>query len=147
MLLPASLESWNVCPPSLQLHLMLWCSVQNPVASVRYVAISATIYNIQDIAEWLDVPRQGIFAFGEEVRPVKLTTVVKGFPMTKTDFLFERRLNDHLGGLIQQYSKGRPTLVFCRCTPLPAWLLTGHMPLGSWVEIFELCCTGLSMAN
>ncbi len=99
---------------------MLCCAMQNPVASVRYVAISATIHNIQDIAEWLNVPRQGVFAFGEEMRPVKLTTIVKGFPMTKTDFLFERRLNDHLRGLIQQYSKGRPTLVFCRCGFLPA---------------------------
>ena len=81
------------------------------------MAISATIHNIQDIGEWLDVPRHGIFAFGEEVRPVKLTTIVKGFPMTKTDFLFERRLNDHLAGVIQQYSKGRPTLVFCRHVP------------------------------
>ena len=88
--------------------------VQQPVASVRYVAISATIYNIQDIAQWLDVPSHGVFAFGEEVRPVKLTTLVKGFPTTKTDFLFERRLNDHLRGIILQYSKGRPTLVFCR---------------------------------
>jgi len=81
------------------------------------MAISATIQNIQDIGEWLDVPRHSIFAFGEEVRPVKLTTIVKGFPMTKTDFLFERRLNDHLAGIIQQYSKGRPTLVFCRHVP------------------------------
>ena len=95
--------------------LMPFChAVQHPVASVRYVAISATIYNIQDIAEWLDVPPHGVFAFGEEVRPVKLTTLVKGFPMTKTDFMFERRLNDHLRGIILQYSKGRPTLVFCR---------------------------------
>ena len=91
--------------------------MQHPVASVRYVAISATIYNIQDIAEWLEVPPHGVFAFGEEVRPVKLTTLVKGFPMTKTDFLFERRLNDHLRGIILQYSKGRPTLVFCRHDP------------------------------
>ena len=84
------------------------------MASVRYVAISATIHNVNDIAEWLAAPHQATFAFGEEVRPVRLTTLVKGFPMTKTDFLFERRLIDHLGGIIQQYSKGKPTLVFCR---------------------------------
>ena len=88
--------------------------VQLPVASVRYVAISATIQNVGDIAEWLGAPPQGIFAFGEEVRPAKLTTIVKGFPTTTTDFLFERRLNNHLTGIIQQYSNGLPTLVFCR---------------------------------
>ena len=88
------------------------------MAHVRYVAVSATIHNIQDIAEWLDVPHYGTFAFGEEVRPVKLPTLVKGFQMTKPDFLFERRLNDHLRGVILQYSKGRPTLVFCRHGPV-----------------------------
>ena len=81
---------------------------------MRYVAISATIQNVEDIAEWLDAPPQGIFAFGEEVRPAKLTTIVKGFPTTTTDFLFERRLNSHLTGIIKQYSNGLPTLVFCR---------------------------------
>jgi len=32
----------------------------------------------------------------------------------KIDFLFERRLNDYLAGVISEYSKGKPTLVFCR---------------------------------
>ena len=84
------------------------------MASVRYVAISATIQNVEDIAESMGAPTQGSYAFGEEVRPAKLTTIVKGFPTTMADFLFERRLNSHLTGIIQQYSKGLPTLVFCR---------------------------------
>lgn len=48
---------------------------------------------------------------------MKLTTIVKGYPTTKTDFLFERRLSDHLPGVIAEHSKGKPTLVFCRQAP------------------------------
>ena len=32
----------------------------------------------------------------------------------KTDFLFERQLNEYLRGIITEYSKGKPTLIFCR---------------------------------
>ena len=69
---------------------------------------------LQDIADWLQVPAAGLKAFGEEVRPVKLRTVVKGYAPTKTDFLFERRLNDYIFGVIAEHSKGKPSLVFCR---------------------------------
>ena len=78
------------------------------------MAVSATIPNIQDIATWLQVPPAGLKAFGEEVRPVKLRTVVKGYAPTKTDFLFERRLSDYLFNVIAEHSKGKPALVFCR---------------------------------
>ena len=53
--------------------------VQLPIAKVRVLAISATIQNIGDVAEWLNVPAQGMLVFGEEARPVKLTTYVKGY--------------------------------------------------------------------
>lgn len=33
---------------------------QMPIASVRFVAVSATIPNVRDIAEWLQVPPQGL---------------------------------------------------------------------------------------
>lgn len=38
---------------------------------------------------------------------------MKGYAPCKNDFLFERRLNDYLPSLVADYSKGRPTLVFC----------------------------------
>lgn len=88
--------------------------LQLPISNARYIAISATIQNIEDVAQWLAVPQEGLFVFGEELRPVKLTTIVKGYPTGKTDFLFERRLNDHLSGVIAEHSQGKPTLIFCR---------------------------------
>lgn len=60
------------------------------LANVRFLAVSATIPNIDDLAEWLMVPRQGVKRFGEEMRPVKLTTKVFGYTPAKNDFLFEK---------------------------------------------------------
>ncbi|XLR26919.1 hypothetical protein S83_054819, partial [Arachis hypogaea] len=48
----------------------------NPLAQVRLVAVSATIPNIEDLAEWIKVLEEGIKRFGEEMRPVKLKTKV-----------------------------------------------------------------------
>lgn len=78
------------------------------------MAVSATIPNTVDIAEWLEVPPQGLKVYGEEVRQVQLRTIVKGYAPTKNEFLFERRLNDHVFGIISEHSRGRPSLVFCR---------------------------------
>lgn len=40
------------------------------------------------------------------MRPVKLHTIIRGYNPTKTPFLFERRLNDYLPGIIAEFSKG-----------------------------------------
>ena len=87
--------------------------LQTAIANVRFVAVSATIPNAADIAHWLGAPPQGLLTFGEEVRPVRLQTVVRGYSSTKTDFLFERRLDDHLPGIISEFSCGQPSLIFC----------------------------------
>ncbi|KAL2940595.1 DExH-box ATP-dependent RNA helicase DExH17 [Bienertia sinuspersici] len=65
----------------------------SPLARVRFVAVSATIPNLEDLAEWLVVPPQGMKRFGEEMRPVKLTTKVLD--------------------ILMQYSRGKSALVFC----------------------------------
>ena len=64
-------------------HLVL--CMQLPIASARFVAVSATIPNVQDIAEWLgaDPKRGGLHVFGEDHRPVRLVTHVRGYAMTK----------------------------------------------------------------
>ena len=42
----------------------------------RVVALSATMRNVADVAEWLDAPPETTFDFGEEHRPVDLTATV-----------------------------------------------------------------------
>ncbi|KAF5195515.1 Atp-dependent dna helicase mer3-like protein [Thalictrum thalictroides] len=83
------------------------------LARVRLVAVSATIPNIEDLAEWLMAPSQGIKRFGEEMRPVKLTTRVFGYAPAKNDFLFERRLQNYVYDILMQNSRGKSALVFC----------------------------------
>ena len=45
----------------------------------RIVALSATMPNVQDVAEWLDAPPETTYAFGDEYRPVDLETGVKTY--------------------------------------------------------------------
>ncbi|WP_336003328.1 DEAD/DEAH box helicase [Halorientalis halophila] len=45
----------------------------------RIVALSATMPNVDDVAEWLDAPDATTFAFGEEYRPVPLEAGVKTY--------------------------------------------------------------------
>jgi ATP-dependent DNA helicase HFM1/MER3 len=93
---------------------------QFPISRVRFVAVSATIPNVKDIADWLLVPPPGLKVYGEEMRPCKLRTVVRGYVPSKNDFMFERRLNDFLWQIVAEHSKGRPALVFCRRAAWPA---------------------------
>jgi len=86
-------------------------------ASMRLLAISATIPNVEDIAAWLggiDSPASH-YSMDDSHRPVKLRKVVLGFPKGNnySDFRFDLSLNYKLSGIIQTYSDRKPTLVFC----------------------------------
>jgi superfamily II RNA helicase len=63
---------WRLC----------FAALQFPIAKSRFVAVSATIPNARDIAEWLGTAR-GLHIFGEDYRPVRLVTHVRGYNMTK----------------------------------------------------------------
>ncbi|KAK4430261.1 DExH-box ATP-dependent RNA helicase DExH17 [Sesamum alatum] len=92
------------CNPELQ---------SSPLSLVRFLAVSATIPNVNDLAEWLLAPAQGVKRFGEEMRPVKLTTKVFGYTPAKNDFLFEKRLQNYIFNLLMQFSGGKSALIFC----------------------------------
>lgn len=65
-------------------------------SNVRFVALSATVPNSEDIATWLgkDATNRHISAhreqFGEEFRPVKLQKFVYGYQSTMNDFAFDK---------------------------------------------------------
>ena len=68
-------------------------------SSVRFVALSATVPNSEDIAAWLGrsstaqhLPAQRE-VFGEEFRPVKLQKFVYGYPAKANDFVFDKILD------------------------------------------------------
>ncbi|MFC7070095.1 DEAD/DEAH box helicase [Halobaculum lipolyticum] len=49
------------------------------ICDPRVVALSATMPNVDDVAEWLDAPPETTFEFGDEYRPVDLETGVKTY--------------------------------------------------------------------
>ncbi|RYO98313.1 hypothetical protein DL766_006632 [Monosporascus sp. MC13-8B] len=88
-------------------------------ADVRFVALSATVPNIQDIAKWLgrDATNQHepakYEAFGEEMRPVKLQKYVYGYDGSPNEFVFDKSLDGKLNLLLSKHSEKKPIMVFC----------------------------------
>jgi ATP-dependent DNA helicase HFM1/MER3 len=88
-------------------------------ANVRFIALSATVPNPQDIATWLgkDHTNGHIPAhreiFGEDFRPVKLQKYVYGFEANVNDFAFDSVLDGKLPGLIAKHTMKKPMMVFC----------------------------------
>ncbi|KAM8805354.1 LOW QUALITY PROTEIN: putative ATP-dependent DNA helicase HFM1 [Eudromia elegans] len=87
------------------------------VSSLRFVAVSATIPNAEDIAEWLSDGKMPAVCLkiDEDHRPVKLRKVVLGFPCSdsQTEFKFDLTLNYKITSVIQTYAEQKPALVFC----------------------------------
>ncbi|XP_035525900.1 probable ATP-dependent DNA helicase HFM1 [Morone saxatilis] len=94
-------------------------TAQNPETglSMRFVAVSATIPNVSDIADWLsnESGPATYLDMDESHRPVKLRKVVLGFPCSpnQTEFKFDLSLNYKMANIIQTYSDQKPALVFC----------------------------------
>ncbi|QIW99410.1 hypothetical protein AMS68_004928 [Peltaster fructicola] len=88
-------------------------------AGVRFIALSATIPNIQDISAWLgrrpDQQQSPALqeTFGEEFRPVQITKYVCGYNNRGNDFAFDKTLSERLPEVITKHSQGKPILIFC----------------------------------
>lgn len=82
-----------------------------PIAKLRVFAASATISNVEDIAEWLGHGTV-IKRFDESYRPVPLTWRVLTYPMAKP-FTFDKFLSQKVYGVVRDHASGRPALVFC----------------------------------
>ncbi|KAL2158830.1 hypothetical protein VTH06DRAFT_4022 [Thermothelomyces fergusii] len=88
-------------------------------ANVRFIALSATVPNSEDIARWLGRNHTSQHlpacreAFGEDFRPVKLQKFVYGFESSSNDFMFDKFLDQRLPGLLSKHTEHKPILVFC----------------------------------
>ncbi|KAK0670172.1 putative ATP-dependent DNA helicase [Cercophora samala] len=87
--------------------------------NVRFIALSATVPNSDDIAQWLgrNHTNQHLPAlretFGEEFRPVKLQKFVYGYECNGNEFILDKLLDSKLPSLIARHSQQKPILVFC----------------------------------
>ena len=84
---------------------------------IRFIAISATIPNIYDIANWLgscihlqQTPAV-VYQLDESYRPVRLNKIVIGYGMVSNLFAFDNYISHKLDNLIELYSKSKPTLI------------------------------------
>lgn len=107
-------------------------------SSIRFILVSATVPNISDVAHWIgsgsgnSEPAQvfevgsrsflydyhsmtPIVQFGDDYRPCQLTRHVVGIPRRNSwnDFQFGKALDSKLFSVLQQFSMGKPILVFC----------------------------------
>ncbi|KAJ8100562.1 Sec63 Brl domain-containing protein [Lipomyces tetrasporus] len=86
----------------------------------RFIALSATIPNAEDIAEWLgqqwnsrSIPAQ-LFAFGEEFRPVQLDIHVYGYPARTTNtFQLDKLYDSKLPEILDAHFAQKPIIIFC----------------------------------
>lgn len=104
---------------------------------VRFVAVSASVPNIDDVARWIgsrkhanepfndieSMPKAAVYTvrqylciadqqFGEEFRPVPLVRKLRHFDATN-DFALGSRLDKELFPILREYSGGKPILIFC----------------------------------
>ncbi|KAK3361437.1 hypothetical protein B0T24DRAFT_585089 [Lasiosphaeria ovina] len=88
-------------------------------ANVRFIALSATVPNSDDIATWLgrNHTNQHLPAhretFGEEFRPVKLQKYVYGYDHKSNDFIFDNFLDTKLPTVLQRHNQKKPIMIFC----------------------------------
>ena len=89
-------------------------------SEVRFIALSATVPNSADIADWLGKNPMNQHQpaareqFGEEFRPVKLQRHVCGYHINN-DFALDKAMDAKLPDVISKYSQRKPIMVFC-CT-------------------------------
>ncbi|KAH7819540.1 putative ATP-dependent DNA helicase MER3 [Monocercomonoides exilis] len=88
-------------------------SLSQQTNRIRFIAVSATMPNIDDVAEWLLVKPSNAKRFSPEHRPIQLEKVVLSYPSKKNPFMFDRFLDFKLLDVIQAHNDGLQTLVFC----------------------------------
>ena len=89
--------------------------VERRQRQTRIVALSATLPNYQDVAEFLQAPPQGTFFFGPEHRPVPLIQTFVGVstPGTKDPRIKEQKMNQVcFDSVLDSLKRGYQVMVF-----------------------------------
>ncbi|CAH0564906.1 unnamed protein product [Brassicogethes aeneus] len=106
--------------PTLEVIVSRMKTIENAINAkekIRIMAVSATVPNIEDVANWIGSKLNTCFyKFADDMRPVPLKKIVFGYAFDSkngTHFKFDLSLNYRLQNLLIQYSNGKPTLIFC----------------------------------
>jgi activating signal cointegrator complex subunit 3 len=88
--------------------------VESRQRQIRIVALSATLPNYEDVAEFLQVSERGLFYFGPEHRPVPLSQTFVGLRVKPTDRkLKEKLLNEECYEVVvDSLERGHQVMVF-----------------------------------
>jgi ATP-dependent DNA helicase HFM1/MER3 len=79
---------------------------------LRIVAVSATLPNISDVADFLQAKEA--FVFDDSYRPVPLTKHVNGLGRVgKNEWKFWSNLSDNIPEIIRRFSHSKQSLIFC----------------------------------
>uniref|UniRef100_A0A182JXB3 DNA 3'-5' helicase n=1 Tax=Anopheles christyi TaxID=43041 RepID=A0A182JXB3_9DIPT len=82
--------------------------------SIRFIAVSACIPNVDDFARWLANGRSVVpYTFDETNRTTRIERHVLSFPCATNPYKFELNLNYKLPAIIEQHCGQKPTLIFC----------------------------------
>lgn len=88
--------------------------VESRQRQIRIVALSATLPNYHDVAEFLKVPQRGLFFFGPDHRPVPLQQTFLGIKVNaKNRNLKEKKLNEACYDVVlDSLQRGYQVMVF-----------------------------------
>ncbi|TPP56076.1 putative ATP-dependent DNA helicase HFM1 [Fasciola gigantica] len=86
-------------------------------SNARFICVSATMSNSEDIAIWFENPRNKavFYNFGDEFRPAPVKKLVIGYPRryNQSIFQFDSILNYKIKTILESHSDNKPVLVFC----------------------------------
>ncbi|KAL7551782.1 hypothetical protein ACHAWF_014973 [Thalassiosira exigua] len=81
-------------------------------SNMRIVAVSATLPNLGQIASFIGAGEA--YTFDQSYRPVPLDIHVQACGhVGKNRYIFDKSLSKHVPGILKQFSRGRPAIVFC----------------------------------
>ncbi|XP_017488829.1 PREDICTED: probable ATP-dependent DNA helicase HFM1, partial [Rhagoletis zephyria] len=91
-------------------------SSQLVLPPLRFIAISATVPNVSDVAAWLDSSNGMGVTISQNLRPVKLEKIVLGYdpiPSARaSEYRFEIQLSYKVEAIIRAHSDSKPVIVF-----------------------------------
>ena len=88
-------------------------------SNVRFIALSATIPNSEDIATWLTRSKadRNLSAhrevFDDSYRPVQLQKVILGHDGSYNPWQFDISLTERIPAIVAVHSKRKPVMIFC----------------------------------